>query len=91
MWYTTAGMVYAAANLIAFALYGIDKSFAIRNKRRIPEKTLIASAVFGAPGALLGMLTFHHKTRKPKFFLTVPGLVVLHAAAAWALWKYLGC
>ncbi len=63
-------------NLVAFSLYGLDKSFAIKQKRRISEASLILVAcVGGAPGALLGMLVFHHKTRKPKFRVTIPVLV----------------
>ena len=63
-------------NLTAFLLYGLDKSFAVKHKRRIPEATLIAVAcIGGAPGALLGMLIFHHKTKKKKFRITIPILV----------------
>lgn len=65
-------------NLCSFLMFGLDKRRAIKNKRRISEKTLILSAVlFGAIGACLGMYVFHHKTRKAKFFITVPTMVVL--------------
>ena len=63
-------------NVAAFTLYGLDKSFAVKKKRRISEATLILVAcIGGAPGALLGMLVFHHKTRKKKFRVTIPILV----------------
>ena len=65
-------------SLITFLLYGLDKGFAKRSSRRIPEKVLILLAFFGgAFGAGIGMLVFHHKTRKPKFFILVPIAVVL--------------
>ncbi len=60
-------------NILAFACYGIDKKKAENGKWRISEACLITLAVLGgAPGALLGMLLFHHKTKKRKFTVTVP-------------------
>ena len=60
-------------SVIAFLLYGIDKNKAIHHRWRIPEQTLILAALAGgAPGALLGMRMFHHKTRKWKFRILVP-------------------
>ena len=51
-----------AVNILAFVLFGVDKQKARRNKWRIPEKTLILSAVIGGSvGAILGMRFFHHK------------------------------
>lgn len=60
-------------SVIAFLLYGLDKYKAIHHRWRIPEQTLILAALAGgAPGALLGMRMFHHKTRKWKFRILVP-------------------
>ena len=64
--------VYAALNFIVFLLYGIDKAKARRGKWRISEAALLLAAVFGPVGALLGMVIFHHKTRKAKFCVLVP-------------------
>ena len=77
------------ANLVVFAMYGIDKRRAIKNKWRIPEKRLLLAALFGgAPGALWGMILFHHKTKKAKFFLTVPVLFVLQVVLfSWLFWR----
>ena len=48
-----------AVNILAFVLFGVDKQKARRNKWRIPEKTLILSAVIGGSvGAILGMRFF---------------------------------
>ena len=72
---------FVIVNLAAFALMGLDKSFARHHAWRIPEAVLLLSAVcFGAAGAWLGMGVFRHKTRKPKFTITVPLLLAVQIA-----------
>ncbi|MBQ1509071.1 MAG: DUF1294 domain-containing protein [Erysipelotrichaceae bacterium] len=64
---------------LSFLLMGIDKYKARKEKWRISEKTLLLSALLGgSPGTLLGMLLFHHKIRKPRFFLGVPAILILY-------------
>ena len=76
-----------AINALAFLAFGVDKSRARRDQWRIPERTLLGfSAAGGFVGAFLGMKVFHHKTRKPKFYLGVPLTAVLWAAGAVFLW-----
>ena len=59
---------WLALNLATALLYGYDKAIAGGNRRRIPERTLLAFAlVGGSPGALLAMRVFRHKTAKPSF------------------------
>ncbi|MBR5251669.1 MAG: DUF1294 domain-containing protein [Oscillospiraceae bacterium] len=58
-------------NVVAFALYGADKHRAIKNRRRISEKTLILWGIIAPFGSFIAMKFFHHKTRKPKFEITV--------------------
>lgn len=65
-------------NIISFLMYGIDKICAINKKRRISETTLILSALLGGPlGALIGMYFFHHKTKKIKFKIIIPLLLII--------------
>lgn len=65
-------------SIIAFACYGIDKKKAADHAWRIRESTLILLAfIGGAPGALLGMHLFHHKTRHRKFRILVPVACIL--------------
>lgn len=71
--------VYAAVNLTVFIMYGIDKAKAKGKKRRISERALMTAAVFGIVGGLLGMLTFHHKTKKPKFAVGLPLIFIAEA------------
>lgn len=73
---------YLIVNVIVFLMYGIDKYKAKRKKWRIPEATLLGAAAFGVFGALAGMYFFRHKTKKPKFFITVPMILFLELAAA---------
>ena len=70
-------VIYLVVNVIVFLMYGVDKFKAVHNKWRIPENTLISGALFGVFGALMGMVVFHHKIRKPKFFITVPAIMLV--------------
>ena len=63
-------------NAAAFMIMCLDKQLAKHHQRRIPEATLLGAAFLG--GSLLGMLIFRHKTRKPKFYITVPLLLAVH-------------
>lgn len=66
-------------NFTTWAAYGLDKGRAKSGKWRIPERTLLLLALIGgSPGALAGMIMFRHKTRKPKFFISVPVMFVVH-------------
>ena len=70
-------------NAAAYLLMLADKVKARKNRWRIPERTLIGSAVLGGSiGALLGMYTFRHKTRHLKFTLGVPAILIAQIALA---------
>ena len=84
IWYLAGTL--ALTNLYAFLLMGIDKRKAIRDVRRISEKALLtACGLFAALGGLIGMHVFHHKTRKLKFKLGVPLMLIAQAALLTAL------
>ena len=74
-----AFLIYAIlVNATGFLMYGIDKWKAKHDLRRISEKMLMAVAVVGGSvGAYLGMQTFRHKTRKPKFYIGVPLIFII--------------
>ena len=67
-------LIYLVAiNVITFFLFGIDKWKAKREKRRVPEATLLWLAVFGGSiGAWLGMKAWRHKTQHKKFKYGIP-------------------
>ena len=70
-------------NAAAFLLMLADKVKAKKNRWRIPERTLIGSAVLGGSiGALLGMYTFRHKTRHMKFTLGISTILIAQIALA---------
>ncbi|MBR0305230.1 MAG: DUF1294 domain-containing protein [Lachnospiraceae bacterium] len=77
------------ANVIAFAMYGIDKRKAMKDQWRIPEKTLLLAALIGGSfGAFVGMQVFHHKTKHWKFILGVPACMILHVGLGVLYWWY---
>ena len=87
IWYLAGAL--ALTNLYAFILMGIDKRKAIKDVRRISEKALLtACGLFAAPGGLIGMHVFHHKTRKLKFRLGVPLMLIAQTATIAALTIY---
>ena len=66
-------------NFTTWAAYGLDKGRAKSGQWRIPERTLLLLALIGGSlGALAGMIMFRHKTRKAKFFISVPVMFVVH-------------
>lgn len=73
-------------NSIAFVVFGIDKQKAVKNKWRISENTLIGLALIGgSAGALIGMRCFHHKTRKKKFLVGIPLILILQMGICFAI------
>jgi uncharacterized membrane protein YsdA (DUF1294 family) len=80
----------AAVNVIAFAVFGADKSRAKKaGARRVPEKRLFALALLGGSlGANLGMHLFRHKTRHWYFRYGLP-LILLAQLALGAYLKFL--
>lgn len=64
---------FVLLNLITFALFHEDKRRAEKHAFRIRERELLGfAACFGGLGGILGMIVFHHKTKKPRFLILVP-------------------
>lgn len=65
-------------NATGFLLMLIDKKKARNRKRRISETALMTvAAIGGSVGSLIGMYAFRHKTRKKKFTLGIPAILVI--------------
>ena len=74
-------------SVILFVTMGADKRRARRAAFRVPEKTLFLLALLGgAPGGLLGMEVFRHKTRHWTFVWGFRILTLLQLAGLlWLL------
>ncbi|MBD5335729.1 MAG: DUF1294 domain-containing protein [Bacteroides sp.] len=75
-------MYFISANLVALFLFGYDKHCAKKRLWRVPEITLLTSAVIGgAAGAWAAMSLFHHKTRKTRFWIVVISSLAIQVTA----------
>ena len=73
-------------NIIAFLAMYIDKRKAKKGKRRIPEKTLfILVGLGGGIGGILAMYLFRHKTKKTRFVIGFPTIVIFEVLVVIAI------
>lgn len=64
-------------NIIAFGAMYWDKKRAIKGKWRIKENTLLFLVLLGGGiGAIAGMYTFRHKTKKMAFVIGFPLILI---------------
>lgn len=82
----------AAGSVWAFALFGFDKWRAGRGAgpRTAESSLLLACALGGWPGGLLGMLVFRHKSAKPSFQLKFAAALLVWAALVAGALKLAG-
>ncbi|HDZ45959.1 hypothetical protein LCGC14_0053390 [marine sediment metagenome] len=82
---------YAVVSILAYVIYAIDKKAAIKNRRRVSEKSLHLLGVLGGwPGALLAQQRLRHKTQKTSFQLKYWLTVTLNLAGLWWISSFLG-
>lgn len=68
-------------NLFTFLIMGIDKKKAKKGSWRVPEKTLFTLvALGGGIGGIAGMYVFRHKTKKMKFIIGFPLIIIMQMA-----------
>ncbi len=80
-WTMIAVIALSAVNTAGFAVCAADKRAAITHRRRVRESTLFALALAGgAAGVYLAMLVCRHKTRKKKFAVLMPLILIVQAA-----------
>ena len=75
-------------NLSAFIAMYLDKRKARYGKWRIPEQTLFILALIGGSiGAIAGMYTFRHKTKKLRFSIGFPVILILQIVLMFSIWN----
>ena len=75
-------------NLIAFIAMYLDKRKARYGKWRIPEQSLFILALIGGSiGAIVGMYTFRHKTKKFRFSIGFPVILILQVVLIFSIWN----
>ena len=79
MSFTQIAVIYLIViNILGFLVMGLDKHKAKMADRRIPENTLFMFTILGGGvGTIAGMYVFHHKTKKMKFKVGMPLILIL--------------
>lgn len=76
-------------NTVCYFLFFWDKRMATRGRRRIPERNLLMTGIFGgALGGIIAMHMFRHKTLHRKFKLGFPVILILHLSLLYLLLRY---
>ena len=88
--FTQIAVIYLIViNILGFLIMGLDKHKAKMAERRIPENTLFMFTILGGGvGTIAGMYVFHHKTKKMKFKVGMP-LVLILEVLIFVYFKYL--
>ena len=75
-------------NLIAFLVMYLDKRKARYGKWRIQEQSLFILALIGGSiGSIAGMYTFRHKTKKLRFSVGFPVILILQIILIFSIWN----
>lgn len=91
MFYKILVVYLLIINALGFLLMLADKRKAKKKAWRTPEATLIGvAAIGGSIGSLLGMYTFRHKTKHPKFYIGIPVILVVQVVLAIVLMSKFG-
>jgi len=76
-------------NMICLLLFLVDKKRAQSGRYRIRERDLFLWALAGgAPGGLLGMYLFRHKTRHLKFKFGFPLIILLQLGIIYYIYLF---
>ena len=90
-WFLFLYVYIAAISLFAVIQTIFDKRRAVRSGWRVKESSLLLTAVLGGSVAmLLTMLLIRHKTRKKKFMLGIPVIIILQIAAVYCVRRFCG-
>lgn len=89
---TLAALCMGGLNLLTFLVFALDKRFAKKDARRIPEAVLLTlSCLGGSIGAMAAMTVFHHKTdakAHPAFDWGIPlAFLAQLGLGLWLTWE----
>ena len=85
-WYIIIGYAIVI-NLAAVIMTIYDKKAARYKLWRVPERTLLlVAALSGCVVMYVTMRLLHHKTRKPKFMVGIPLIILAQLAIAVVIW-----
>ncbi len=82
-------LYFAVINIVSIVITAVDKYNAMSKKRRkrVPERTLLLLAALGGSiGMYITMLLIHHKTKKPKFMIMLPIIIMIYIAILYAIY-----
>lgn len=72
---------FIVMNLLGVLMMYLDKKKAIKGKWRISEKSLfVVTLLGGGIGTNIGMKLFRHKTKKMKFSIGFPTILIIEIA-----------
>ncbi len=88
--YTAALLYFAVISFLTFIITALDKLFAKKNMRRVPEATLLTLALFGgAVSEYITMKLIRHKTLHKKFMVGLPVIIVLQTLSIGVITYFL--
>ena len=83
MWFA---IYLLAVSVIAMLVTAADKAKAIKQKRRIRERTLFIWSLLGGSVAMfLTMIAIRHKTKHKRFMIGIPLIIIAQIAIVCAV------
>lgn len=85
---------FVAINVVSVVVTASDKYVASHTSHdkyapRVPERTLLMLSVLGGSVSMfITMKIIRHKTKKPKFMVGIPIIIIIQAAAVFLILKY---
>ena len=84
--YLSALIYFAVISFVTFTVTVLDKIFAKKRMRRVPESTLLSLALFGGSvSEYITMKVIRHKTLHKKFMVGLPVIIILQAVVVSAV------
>lgn len=77
-------------NAVCFLVMLTDKRKAIKNRRRVPERTLLGlCAIGGSLGGFAAMRLFRHKTLHLRFSIGIPVMLAVQTVLLMLIYRWI--